>query len=459
MPKEKVETLEDKQKFEFFDFAKGTVEIYADWAASEKPLLLGYLKAYKTSNSCSHSVTLAPEGIDLLNNTRANLDPEIKAIAGEQFSLKPFFNCMEDSSPDRWGKTLMRRFYERRQKNQAEAESAIGAARKSKRGAVAVHLNAVQYMLGVHDQFRMGALRYKIQGKPEFLDHHNDQKWAIPAMMNLQELANAAARIEDETLDITDEEYEYLRMLLAPGGSLGGARPKASVVNTNGQLCIAKFPSNKDEVDKAAWESVAAALAKGCDITTPNNKIMKLNHKHHTFVSERFDRIGVDQRIHFASAMCLSGLTDGQASHDNGISYSRVLEILRTGGSQTRVDARELWTRIVFSILIKNTDDHMRNHGFILVPGKGWRLSPAYDINPEPKGSGLSLNISEHDNALDLDLALSVCGNYFWKLADAKDKISEMKGIVSQWRTLAKALQLNRREQEYMAAAFDSQAD
>ena len=259
----------------------------------------------------------------------------------------------------------------------------------------------------------------------------------------------ALERDEDNTSVAADD---WLRMLIAPGGSLGGARPKASVVDPQGQLWIAKFPSVRDEHDVGAWELVVQTLAKTCGLRVPASLGRRFASEHHTFLVRRFDRTS-EGRLHFASAMTLTGHVDGEDA-STGVSYLEIARVLIEHGCQAADDLRELWTRIVFNMLVSNTDDHLRNHGFILVPGKGWRLSEAYDMNPVPDSHGLKLNVGQADNALDLELARSVAGYFRVPAKQADEIILRCTQIVRQWPTIAQSLRIPDREQQRMAGAF-----
>jgi len=241
-------------------------------------------------------------------------------------------------------------------------------------------------------------------------------------------------------------------MLIAPGGSLGGTRPKASVVDEKKHLWIAKFPSGNDESDIGAWEMLVYKLAQRAKIIMAEAKLQKFSSRHHTFLSKRFDRTQSGERIHFASAMTLLMRSDGDdASH--GVSYLELAEFIRRKGAQYALDLEQLWRRIVFYICISNVDDHLRNHGFILQQN-GWILSPAFDINPVASGNGLKLNISEKDNSQDLELAKEVA-KYFEVDSDRANKIiHEVVTVVKKWRNEASALGISAREQDRMARAF-----
>jgi serine/threonine-protein kinase HipA len=240
-------------------------------------------------------------------------------------------------------------------------------------------------------------------------------------------------------------------MLIAPGGSLGGARPKASVEDPDGHLWIAKFPSTKDKRDMGAWELLVQTLARVAGLRVPDTLVRKFGKSnHHTFLVRRFDRTPAGERLHFASAMTLTGHKDGDDA-STGASYLEIAQVLINSGADTDADLKELWSRIVFNILVSNTDDHLRNHGFIYIPGSGWKLSEAYDMNAEPESNGLKLNISTYDNAMDLDLALSVAEYFRLRKKDA-DNIIE--SIVKQWPKVANDLGLSSREQAKMSPAF-----
>jgi len=240
-------------------------------------------------------------------------------------------------------------------------------------------------------------------------------------------------------------------MLMAPGSSLGGARPKASVLDTKGQLWIAKFPSKNDNRDISAWEMVVHELAVKAGLNVAESMTGTYHSKQHTFLTKRFDR-NAEGRIHFASAMTLLGHTDG-TNFQSGVSYLDLVEFISKNGANVDSDLEELWRRIVFYICVSNTDDHLRNHGFLLTKS-GWILSPAYDINPVETGTGLSLNISEADNSLDLDLAMEV-GPYF-RVSEkrANEIIEAVKKSVGNWRAIAEKHGVSKTERDAMAKAF-----
>jgi len=241
-------------------------------------------------------------------------------------------------------------------------------------------------------------------------------------------------------------------MLLAPGSSLGGARPKSNVLDENGALWIAKFPSGYDTKDMGAWEVVTAKLAQECGIIMADCKADRFSSRQHTFLSKRFDRSEKGKRIHFASAMTLLGYTDG-ADCAEGVSYLELAEWVTRNCDNVSANLEQLWRRIVFNIAVSNCDDHLRNHGFLLTP-KGWTLSPAYDINPDETGMGLKLNISEDDNALDFELAVSVAEYFGLNGKQAEEILNEVKTSVSNWQKIASKYGISRSEQELVRNAF-----
>ena len=242
-------------------------------------------------------------------------------------------------------------------------------------------------------------------------------------------------------------------MLIAPGGSLGGARSKASVVDPTGQLWIAKFPSVQDDHNVGAWELVVHTLARSFGLQVPEAIARRFASSHHTFLVKRFDRTAQGRRLHFASAMTLTGHKDSDDA-STGASYLQIARTLIDHGARAKADLLELWSRIVFNMLVSNTDDHLRNHGFILMPRKGWCLSPAYDMNPAVDSHELKLNVSESDNLMDLDLARAVAPYFRVASGVANEIIDRGVAIVRQWPKIAASLRLSNREQERMAAAF-----
>jgi serine/threonine-protein kinase HipA len=281
----------------------------------------------------------------------------------------------------------------------------------------------------------------------------NDQKkMATPPWTSLRELEHASLQLERDDA-MNDPEYaQWLSVLIDPGSSLGGARPKASVIDDKEHLWIAKFPSSRDEKNAGAWEMVLHELAKACGIHVSEARLQKFSGRHHTFLSKRFDRTVDQKRIHFASAMTLLGLQDG-ADHVDGVGYLDLVGFIMQQSPEAKEDLEQLWRRMAFNILVSNTDDHLRNHGFILNP-LGWRLSPAYDMNPNEMGTGLTLNISENSNEQDIALALETAHLYQLKSDRAESILMEMRREISNWRAVAKKFGISNNEIEQTKRAF-----
>lgn len=409
-----------------------SIEVYADWIGLGSAARLGMLSVQAPRGKEVFSFEY--DAAWLRRDDNRTLDPDLRFYKGPQYAGagKPNFGLFLDSSPDRWGRVLMRR---------REAIMARKEGRPPRR------LGEADYLLGVHDKNRMGALRFKIPGSESY--QSADTAMAAPPWSTLRDLEYASFLAEHEEDD--DKLDPWLAMLIAPGSSLGGARPKASVADEKGELWIAKFPGKDDERDSGAWEMLVADLSRAAGIEMSECRLDSFSKRGSTFMTKRFDRQG-EGRIHFASAMTLLGRKDGDDA-EGGASYLELAEFIMRSGSRPDADLRELWKRIVFSIAVSNTDDHLRNHGFLL-DAKGWRLSPAYDINPSPDSAGLSLAIDEHDNSLDFGLALSVAPYFRLSKPEALSIMEAMRGVVSTWQERAKALGIRRPEIERMQRAF-----
>lgn len=417
--------------------AKGThktIYVYADWVGLGQPTLMGLL--HSTFVRGKEIFSFEYDDAWLKSRNSQTLDPDLGFFSGIQYlnDEKPNFGIFLDSSPDRWGRTLMDR-----------RETAI--ARKERRQPN--NLFETDYLLGVYDGHRMGAIRFKDAPDGPFLNHSTVM--ATPPWTSIRELEHASLKLEEDSADDA-ENLKWINLLLTPGSSLGGSRPKASVLDEQGQLWIAKFPSLQDDRDIGGWEKVACELAGNAGINVPESVTGKFYSKKHTFLTKRFDRRPQGERIHFASAMTLLGHTDG-TNYSSGVSYLDLAGFIIRNGATPDADLEELWRRIVFYISISNTDDHLRNHGFLLTD-KGWTLSPAYDINPVATGTGLSLNISTTDNALSIDLALEVAG--YFRISDKKaaEINSVIQSEVSKWEQIAEKIGISKRERNAMARAF-----
>ena len=407
------------------------VYVFADWEAFEEPTLVGTLRSSVIKNKEHFSFSY--ENDWLQSHYAQKIDPDLNLYSGEQHSEdSKNFRTFLDSCPDRWGRLLMKR------------REGIIARQEERRPNV---LYEMDYLLGVHDLYRLGALRFKREMKGAFLD--NDEKLAAPPISSLRDLEYAAQQVEDNRKTDDPEYLKWLTMLMSPGSSLGGARPKASVVDDNNQLWIAKFPSRQDDHDIAAWEFVVYQLAVSAGIQMAECRIDKFNSHHHTFLTKRFDRTP-ERRLHFTSAMTQLGYYDG----DYDASYLELAQFLTEHGANTKKDLAQLWRRIVFNIAVSNTDDHLRNHGFIYSNG-GWVLSPAYDINPVTPANGLHLNITDDDNSLNYELAMDVIEFFQLSTSQAQQIKDDVLMSVARWETVASSANISRSEQQNMASAFN----
>lgn len=416
------------------------IEVWADWHELGGPVLMGILRASETRGKGVFSFEY--EGDWMKEESFRSLDPDLQYYGGPQYldgETRPNFGLFLDSSPDRWGRLLMQR---------REAVLAKTEARKQRR------LQELDFLVGVHDEERVGALRFQ-EPTGGGLWLSDDSSMATPPWTSLRELEHASWKLQGKNASENSHYIQWLNLMIAPGSSLGGARPKAGIRDPRGDLWIAKFPGRNDERDMAAWEMVAHELAITAGLTVPRARLEQFAGKQHSYLSRRFDRVAGSKgskRIHFASAMTLLGQSDG-ADHVAGASYLDLVELIIRQGADPNADLKELWRRITFSIAIHNTDDHLRNHGFLLT-ADGWRLSPAYDINPDPDGRGLNLNISETDNSLSFDLALEVAHHFRVEPDQAKQILKVVKDAVAGWRGEASKRNISRSEQDAMELAF-----
>lgn len=418
------------------------IQVWADWYELGEPSLMGVLRASPTRGKEIFSFNYDSTWLE--RNASRQLDPDLALVEGPQYlntDQRPNFGMFLDSSPDRWGRLLMQR---------------REAAQARKEGRPSRHLLETDYLLGVHDEQRAGALRIKeVAISNSWLN--NDASMTTPPWTSLRELESASWMIQDESANDDPHYLEWLNLLIAPGSSIGGARPKAGVLDPKGDLWIAKFPGRSDERDMGAWEMLVYGLAKEAGLNVVEAELQGFGKGHRTFMIKRFDRVAGSansKRIHFASAMTLLGRVDGD-NRAGGASYLELVEFIGRHGAHPARDLEELWRRIVFSIAVHNTDDHLRNHGFLLT-NMGWELSPAYDLNADPTGNGLSLNISETDNALDFDLAMEVSPIFRVKPARADEIIEQVRQSVASWSAKAKELKIPRAEQELMNRAFSA---
>lgn len=362
------------------------------------------------------------------------LDPDLLPAPGRTYPSagRSQFGIFMDSAPDRWGRTLMQR---------REALLATQQKRPVRT------LMEWDYLLGVHDFSRLGALRFRADAQSPFLDDASTN--IAPPLTSLRELQAAARVIEEDRRSDDANLRAALDQLLAPGSSLGGARPKASVIDEQGHLCIAKFPSGQDEWDVGGWEAVAHTLATHAGIQVPATRTVRFTPDGHTFIAQRFDRTPAGGRLAFVSAMTLLQRADG----DSGASYLELVDLLQSRGAQTQADCEELFRRVVFSVCISNTDDHLRNHGFI-VGTTGLVLSPVFDTNPNPRRRQLTLAIDEVNATLSLDVAEAAAEYYGLTLKRGLEIITEVRQAVRRWPKEAKSLGIPERQQEQLRPAF-----
>jgi len=402
-----------------------TLLVYVDLEGV--PHIAGRL--WTRSRKGRESATFEYDASWLANPLRFALEPPLTLGTGPHHTAarRPIFGAIGDSAPDRWGRVLIQR--EERRK-----------ARQEKRTPHT--LLEIDYLLGVSDIARQGALRFAEHVGGPFLAIGVQ----IPPLVQLPALLGAAMRLSDDDGGTDDD----LRLLLGPGSSLGGARPKASVVDRDGQLAIAKFPQPNDQTRVTVWEAVALTLAAKAGIPTPEWRTENVADRQ-VLLLRRFDRRG-STRVPFLSALSLLNAGDNELH-----SYMEIADALRQYGGKADEDCAQLWRRIVFSILVSNTDDHLRNHGF-LYESRGWRLAPAYDLNPMPvdiKPRILTTAIDEADGTASLDLAYEVAGHFGVKPGMAKAIVREVGSAVARWRDTAAAIGLTDKEADRMASAFE----
>jgi serine/threonine-protein kinase HipA len=403
------------------------VLVYVDLQGT--PYLVGRLWARMRKDR--ESATFEYDRTWLAQANRFSLEPALKLSPGPFHtpSGKPLFGAIGDSAPDRWGRVLMRRAERRRAEREGQAPRTV---------------REIDYLLLVDDEARQGALRFAGRDGGPFLSDQSPTK--IPPLIELPRLLSAAEHVMDDK--DTDED---LRLLLAPGSSLGGARPKASVRDRDGHLAIAKFPNKGDEVNTVVWEAVALTLAVKAGIPVPQWRLETIANKP-VLLLRRFDREG-GARVPFLSAMSMLDARDNEPR-----SYLEFVDVLRQHGAAPKQDMQALWRRIVFSILISNTDDHLRNHGFLWAGPAGWRLSPAYDLNPVPidiKPRVLTTTIDMDDGTASLKLAYDVASFFDLTPKEARDIAREAGIAVKSWRKEAEKAGLSNQEIERMKSAFE----
>jgi serine/threonine-protein kinase HipA len=412
-----------------------TAYVYADLERFQAPLLMGELHRQKSRSGDIFSFHY--ENAWLRGEAAFAFDPDLALVTGHQYPApdRANFGIFLDSSPDRWGRVLM----QRRENLRARQE-----------GQRPRTLTEWDFLLGVHDETRLGALRFRVSPDGPFVD--SDARLAAPPITSLRELQSASLQFEEHLNEEEHPEYaRWLAQLFAPGTSLGGARPKASIRDERGMLCIAKFPSRQDTRDMGGWELVANRLAATAGIVVPEARPLRLEGSPYTtFLAKRFDRNAEGRRLAFVSAMTLTQRKDGEP----GASYLELVDLLQSRGTNTAADCEQLFRRVLFSILIRNTDDHLRNHGFFL-DERGIRLSPAYDMNPSIDKTELTLAINEVDTACDASIAMDASRDYGLTAQQASRVLGEVERAIQNWRNEANQFHIPKAEQDVMASAFE----
>ncbi len=413
-----------------------TVQVCLDLDRFRQPILMGLLHCQGSASGEIFSFEYDRAWLE--RPEIFAFDPDLALVTGHQYPApnRDTFGIFLDSSPDRWGRVLMQRRENMR-------------ARQEKRRPRA--LTEWDFLLGVHDETRLGAFRFRASADGPFID--SDTQLAAPPITSLRELQVTSLQFEAHINDEEHPDYErWLSQLFPPGTSLGGARPKASVRDEAGGLCIAKFPGRQDTRDVGGWEVIAHRLAARAGIVVPQARPLRFPESPYTtFLAKRFDRSARGNRVAFVSAMTLTQRADGET----GASYLELVDLLQSRGAQTRADCEQLFRRVLFNILIHNTDDHLRNHGF-LIDEQGIRLSSAYDMNPSLDRRELSLTINEVEAACDVSIAMEACKDYGLTQQEASTVLKQVQAGVAGWQEEAQRLNIPKSEQDLMAAAFQT---
>lgn len=409
--------------------------VYADFDWLKEVELIGELGYESLRGADSYSFTFNNEWLRLHSNLF--LSDDLNNYPGQQYTQpgKDIFGCFSDALPDRWGRTLLLR---REQLVAAEEKRPIR------------RLSSFDFLTGIDDFSRMGGFRFKEDLDGEFINVSESLK--IPPLTDIRELIAASAEIEKCEENNMLPDRKWIAQLVQPGTSLGGARPKANVIDTDKTLYVAKFPSRKDDYDAGLWEHFSHLLATKAGINAATTKVLTTGEKYHTLLSQRFDRTQEGKRIHFASAMTLLGLSDGDNA-TTGHGYLDIVDFIIQSCTDVERNLQDLYRRVAFNICIGNSDDHFRNHGFLLT-AKGWTLSPAYDMNPT-LSEYQSLLVSLTSNKAELSILLDACEDYMLNRKTAEKIISEVIEVVKGWRELATRLGLSKREMEMFAGVFE----
>ncbi|MBR4778798.1 MAG: type II toxin-antitoxin system HipA family toxin [Bacteroidaceae bacterium] len=411
-----------------------TLLIYADFDWLDEPLLVGELGYESLRGSDSYSFTFDNDW--LRQYASLFLSADINTYPGPQYTQpdRDIFGCFSDVLPDRWGRLLLNR------REQILATEENRPVRK---------LSSFDYLVGIDDFSRMGGFRFKTSPDGAFIN--SEKSLRIPPLAEIRALVEASVEIEkSEELNRLPEK-KWLLQLVHPGTSLGGARPKASVMDESGRLCVAKFPSRNDDYDVGLWEHHSHLLAKEAGVTAADTDVVDTGGKYHALLSKRFDRTANGRRKHFASAMTLLGLTDGcDAKTGNG--YLDIVDFILQNCCDVENNLRQLYRRVAFNIAIGNSDDHFRNHGFLLTT-RGWTLSPAYDLNPT-LNDYQALLINATTNRGDLQVLLDSSEQYMIGREDARHIIDEVRAGVRHWKSIATRLGIAKREMDVFEQVY-----
>lgn len=412
-----------------------TLYVYAcfDWLPA--PQLMGELGHESLRGTYSYSFRFDEEW--LRNHGSLFISADLRNYPGMQYTLpgRDIFGCFSDALPDRWGRLLLLR---REQILASEEQRPIR------------RLTSFDYLTGIDDFSRMGALRFKLSPNDDYINTTSSLR--IPPLADIKSFVAASHEVERSEERNTLPEKRWIQQLVHPGSSLGGARPKAGVLDNDGHLCVAKFPSRNDDYDVALWEHLCHLLAREAGIAVADTSVISVEEHHHVFLSRRFDRTDDGRRRHFASAMTLLGLTDGcNAATGNG--YLDIVDFILQHCCDVERNLRQLYRRVAFNIAAGNSDDHFRNHGFLLT-SRGWTLAPAYDMNPTLNKSQ-SLLINRSSNAADLGLLLESSDEYMIPRDEGHGIIQEVLKTVAKWQTIARRLKIPQREIDYFRGVFE----
>lgn len=412
--------------------------VYADFDWLPEPKIIGELTCDSVRGNETYGFAFDKNWLG--QHDGIYLSEDLQNFTGWQYAPmgRDIFSCFSDALPDRWGRTLL---------NRREQIAAAEENRAVKR------LSSFDYLIGVDDYSRMGAFRFAHSINGGFINCEDYLK--VPPLSTVRELMNAALEIEKSEEKHELPNKKWLVQLLHPGTSLGGARPKASVLDDDNTLLIAKFPSRKDNFDVALWEHLCHILAHKAGIKTADTKTIP-GENYHILLSRRFDRNADGKRIHFASALTLIGLTDGDNA-SSGYGYTDIVDFILQHGTNVEMNLSELYRRVAFNIIIGNSDDHFRNHGFLLTP-RGWTLSPAYDMNPT-LSEHQSLLINKSTSEANPDILLASCEEYMLSHIQAQNIISEVKDALKNWRTEAFKIGLSSRDINLFATRIDRMID